>query len=343
MSDDKTNHAIVLAARPEGEPKDSDFRMEQRPVPQPGAGQVLCRTLYLSLDPYMRGRMSAAKSYAQPVEIGQVMVGQTVGEVVASNNPDFAVGDVVLGNAGWQEYVISDGSDLRKLDPSLGPVSYALGVLGMPGLTAYVGLLDIGQPKAGETVVVSAASGAVGQVVGQIAKLKGCRVVGVAGSAEKCDYVTDELGFDAAVNYKLDSFEGDLEAACPDGIDVYFESVGGQVLQAVLPLLNVHARVPLCGTIAHYNATELPPGPDQLPKLMRVLLTRRVMVRGFIIFDHNDRYPDFARDMAQWISDGKIKYREHVAEGLENTPEAFRALLRGGHLGKMLVKVGGTG
>ena len=340
MSDSKLNHALVLAARPEGEPKDSDFRMEQRPAPEPGAGEVLCRTLYLSLDPYMRGRMSAAKSYAQPVEIGQVMVGQTVGEVVASNNPDFSVGDVVLGNAGWQEYGISDGSDLRKLDPNLGPVSYALGVLGMPGLTAYVGLLDIGQPKAGETVVVSAASGAVGQVVGQIAKLKGCRVVGVAGGPEKCAYVTDELGFDAAVNYKLDSFEDDLKAACPDGIDVYFESVGGRVLQAVLPLLNVHARVPLCGTIAHYNDTELPAGPDQLPKLMRVLLTRRVMVRGFIIFDHNDRYPDFARDMAQWIGDGKIKYREHLAEGLENAPEAFRALLRGGHLGKMLVKVG---
>lgn len=339
MSDDKLNHALVLAARPEGEPKDSDFRMEERPVPQPGDGEVLYRNLYLSLDPYMRGRMSSAKSYATPVEIGQVMVGQTVGEVVESNNPEFAAGDVVLGNAGWQEYGLSDGGDLRKVDPSLGPVSYALGVLGMPGLTAYVGLLDLGQPKAGETVVVSAASGAVGQVVGQIAKLKGCRVVGIAGGPEKCSYVTDELGFDAAVNYKLDSFESDLQAACPDGIDVYFESVGGKVLEAVLPLLNVHARVPLCGTIAHYNDTELPAGPNQVPKLMRVLLTRRVMIRGFIIFDHNDRYPAFAKDMSQWLREGRIKYREHVAEGLENMPEAFRALLRGDHLGKMVVKI----
>ncbi len=289
----------------------------------------------------MRGRMNAAKSYAQSVEIGEVIVGQTVSEVAASNNPDFAVGDIVLANAGWQDYALSDGSDLRKLDPDAAPVSYALGVMGMPGLTAYVGLLDIGRPKPGETVVVSAASGAVGQVVGQIAKLKGCHVVGVAGGPEKCSYVKDELGFDAAVNYKLDSFEDDLRAACPDGIDIYFESVGGRVQEAVLPLLNVHARIPLCGIVAHYNATALPEGPNQVPKLMRTLLSNRVTLQGFIIFDHHDRYPEFFKEMAQWLKDGKIKYREHVTEGLENAPEAFRALLRGGHLGKMLVKVGG--
>lgn len=334
------NIAITLAARPEGEPKDSDFRIEERTAPEPGEGEVLLKTLYLSLDPYMRGRMSGAKSYSSPVEIGDVMVGQTVSKVVASNHHDLAVGDHVLGNAGWQQYAVSNGSDLRKLDPGHGPVSYALGVLGMPGHTAYVGLLDIGRPQAGETVVVSAASGAVGQVVGQIAKLKGCYVVGVAGSEDKCAYVVDELGFDACVNYKRDAFEDELAQACPDGVDVYFESVGGRVLDAVLPLLNIGARIPLCGTIAHYNATSLPEGPNRVPQLMRTLLVKRVTIRGFIIFDHYDRYPDFLRDMSQWLAEGKVRYREHVVDGLENAPAAFRALMRGDHVGKMLVRVG---
>lgn len=335
-----TNRAIVLAARPVGMPKDSDFRLEQQPLPAPGAGQVLYRTRYLSLDPYMRGRMSAAKSYAAPVELGAVMEGESVGEVVESRADGFAPGDLVIGRGGWQEYAVAEAQALRKLDPDLAPLSYHLGVLGMPGLTAYVGLLDIGRPRAGETVVVSAAAGAVGQVVGQIARLQGCRVVGVAGSQAKCDYVVSELGFDAGVNYKLESFANDLAAACPNGVDVYFESVGGKVLETVLPLLNVGARIPLCGTIASYNLTELPAGPDKLPVLMRTLLTRRVMVRGFIIFDHYDRLGDFQRDMSQWLREGKLRYREDVVEGLEQAPRAFQGLMTGENLGKLLVRVG---
>lgn len=333
------NHAIVLAARPEGMPKGSDFRIEERMVPKPSPGQVLCQTLYLSLDPYMRGRMSAAKSYAAPVEIGEVMEGETVSYVLESQAEGYAEGDLVLARAGWQEYAACEAGALRKLDPDLAPVSYSLGVLGMPGLTAYVGLLDIGQPQAGETVVVSAAAGAVGQVVGQIARIYGCRVVGVAGSQAKCDYVVNELGFDACVNYKHDTFAEDVAAACPDGVDVYFESVGGKVLETVLPLLNVGARVPLCGIIASYNLTELPAGPDKLPVLMRTLLTRRVTVRGFIIFDHYDRLDAFLRDMGDWLREGKVRYREDVVEGLEQAPRAFQGLMTGENLGKLLVRV----
>lgn len=336
---ERVNQAIVLAARPQGMPRDSDFRLEERPLPALGPGQVLCETIYLSLDPYMRGRMSAAKSYAAPVELGQVMSGQTVSRVRESKLEGYAPGDVVLNSGGWQRYAVSDGSDLRKLDPALAPISYHLGVLGMPGITAYVGLLDFGRPQPGETVVVSAAAGAVGQVVGQIARLKGCRVVGVAGSQAKCEYVVEELGFDACANYKLPSFAEDLKAACPAGVDVYFENVGGLVLETVLELLNVGARIPLCGTIASYNVTELPPGPNKVPLLMRTLLTRRVTVRGFIIFDHYDRLDAFLPEMSQWLREGKIKYREDVVEGLEQAPRAFQGLMVGENLGKLLVRV----
>src|SRR4051812_27615020 len=281
----ETARRVVLASRPVGEPKASDFRLEEFPVPQPGSGQMLLKTKWLSLDPYMRGRMSDAPSYAKPVGINEVMEAGTVSEVTVSNNDKYKTGDVVLSRAGWQTHMLSDGSGLRKLDPKLAPVQTALGVLGMPGMTAYVGLLEIGQPKAGETVVVSAASGAVGQVVGQIAKLKGCRVVGIAGADDKCTYVVDELGFDACVNYRDDDFPAQLQAACPQGIDIYFENVGGKVLNAVIDLLNDFSRMPVCGLIAHYNDTALPAGPDQLPRLMRAVLTHRVMIRGFIQFD----------------------------------------------------------
>jgi NADPH-dependent curcumin reductase CurA len=334
-----TNRRIVLAARPTGEPKDSDFRLEESPIPSPAAGEVLLRALYLSLDPYMRGRMNAAKSYAAPVEIGQVMEGGTISEVVESRSPDFSQGDIVLGYCGWQEYCVCGTGGLRKIDPALGPVSYALGVLGMPGLTAYTGLLNIGQPKEGETLVVAAAAGAVGSVVGQIAKIKGCRAVGVAGGKEKCEYVRRELGFDECIDHRSETLGRDLKAACPNGIDIYFENVGGEVLRAVIPLLNMFARVPVCGLIAHYNATGLPPGPDRTPQLMSAILTRRVTVRGFIVSDYSSQYPDFVRDVGAWLRAGRIKFREDIVEGLDNAVSAFQGLLRGRNLGKLLVHV----
>jgi NADPH-dependent curcumin reductase len=333
------NRRIVLASRPVGEPKDSDFRLEPVPIPKPGPGQVLARTLWLSLDPYMRGRMSDAKSYAKPVGIGEVMTGGTVGEVVHSNDPRFAPGDVVLGMGGWQEYAIMDGKELRKLDPSAAPLSTNLGVLGMPGMTAYTGLLNIGQPKPGETVVVAAATGPVGSLVGQIAKLKGCRAVGIAGGAEKCRALIDEFGFDAAVDHRAPDFADKLKAACPQGIDVYFENVGGAVWDAVFPLLNDFARIPVCGLIANYNMTELPPGPDRTPQLFRAILTKRLTIRGFIVWDFAAQAREFGTQVGQWLREGKIKYREDVVDGLENAPRAFMGLLKGKNFGKLLVRV----
>jgi len=336
----ETGRRIVLASRPVGEPKPSDFRLEEFPVPQPGPGELLLRTRFLSLDPYMRGRMSDAPSYAKPVGVGEVMEGGTVNEVVASNNDKFAIGDIVLAHTGWQTHAISNGAGLRKLDPSSAPISTALGVLGMPGMTAYTGLLEIGQPKAGETVVVSAASGAVGSVVGQIARIKGARAVGIAGGPDKCNYVTDELGFDACIDHRATDFPDQLKAACPKGVDVYFENVGVPVFDAVLPLFNPFARVPVCGLIAQYNMTELRPGPNRLPLLMRNVLTKRLTIRGFIVTDFAAKFADFIGDMPQWIRQGRIKYREDIAEGLENAPQTFIGLLRGRNFGKQLVRVG---
>lgn len=329
-----TNRRIVLARRPVGAPKSTDFSLVQAPVPTPAEGEVLCRTIYLSLDPYMRGRISEARSYARSVEIGQVIVGGTVGQVVESRHPGLAPGDYVLGNDGWQEYGVSPGAGLRRLDPRQAPISTALGVLGMPGLTAYVGLLDIGRPKPGETVVVSAASGAVGSVVGQIAKIKGCRAVGVAGARAKCDHVVRELGFDACVSHHDADLAGALRAACPAGIDVYFENVGGRVLETVLGLINVRARIPLCGLIAQYNATGAVAGPD-----LRPLLVTRSLIQGFIISDHLDRLPDFLADVGGWLREGRLKYREDIVDGLERAPEAFIGLLEGRNFGKLLVRV----
>ncbi|MGA2127500.1 MAG: NADP-dependent oxidoreductase [Xanthobacteraceae bacterium] len=338
MSNPK-NRQIVMASRPVGAPKPSDFKLVEAAAPEPGDGQVLLRTLWLSLDPYMRGRMSAGRSYAKPVEVGDVIVGGTVSEVVASRRPDFAKGDIVLGYAGWQDYAVSDGTGLRKLDPKAAPISTALGILGMPGMTAYTGLTIIGQPKPGETVAVAAAVGPVGSAVGQIAKIKGCRAVGIAGGAEKCRYLIDELGFDAAVDHRSPTLADDLARACPKGIDVYFENVGGAVWSAVLPLLNDFARVPVCGLIAHYNDTELPPGPDRMPLIMRNVLTKRLTLRGFIVSDFIAHAGEFARDVGGWIKEGKIKYREDVVEGLDKAPEAFIGLLNGRNFGKLLVHV----
>ena len=334
------NRRIVLAARPKGAPTHDNFRLVEAPVPQPGEGQVLLRTLYLSLDPYMRGRMDEGPSYAEPVPLGGVMVGGTVSRVEASNNPGFAPGDLVLSYSGWQDYALSDGKELIKLDPGMEKPSYALGVLGMPGMTAYFGLLDIGNPQPGETVAVAAATGAVGSVVGQIAKLKGCRVVGIAGGPEKCRYAVEELGFDACVDHRSDDLRHRLAEACPNGIDVYFENVGGKVFEAVLPRLNPGGRVPLCGLIAQYNMTHLPPGPDRMPQLLTTILIRRLKIQGFIVtLDYGHRAAEFTADMTQWVKEGRIRYKEDVTEGLENAPAAFMGLLQGQNFGKLVVKV----
>lgn len=337
---EQQNRRILLASRPHGEPTADNFRLETSDIPQPAAGQVLLRTVYLSLDPYMRGRMSDAPSYAPPVEIGQVMVGGTVSRVVASQHPDFKPGDWVLGYNGWQDYALSDGNGLHNLGAQQTQPSRLLGVLGMPGFTAYMGLLDIGRPQPGETVVVAAASGAVGSVVGQVAKLKGCRVVGVAGGAEKCRYVVEELGFDACVDHRAADFAEQLAAACPQGIDIYYENVGGAVFDAVMPLLNAKARIPVCGIIAHYNATALPDGPDRLPMLQGLILRKRIRMQGFIIFDdYGSEYGDFLQQMGEWVGQGKIKFREDVVDGLENAPQALIGLLQGKNFGKLVIRV----
>ena len=336
----KQNRRIVLAQRPQGAPVPENFRLEKMPVPDPAEGQVLLRTEYLSLDPYMRGRMSDASSYAQPVEVGDVMVGGTVCRVEASRHPDFRKGEWVLAYSGWQDYALSDGSGLTRLGRNPQHASYALGIMGMPGFTAYMGLLDIGRPKQGETLVVAAATGPVGATVGQIGKLKGCRVVGVAGGSEKCSYAKSVLGFDACLDHEALDFAQQLGHACTKGIDIYFENVGGKVFDAALPLLNTKARIPVCGLISQYNATRLPDGPDRLSLLMRTILIKRLKVQGFIIFeDYGHRYDEFAKDMSGWLSTGQIKYREHLVDGLERAPDAFIGMLVGQNFGKLVVRV----
>ena len=339
MSDQK-NPRIVLAARPKGAPAPEDFRLELAPAPVPGEGSVLLRTLYLSLDPYMRGMMNErAPAYTRSIAIGEVMPGGTVNRVVTSGNPRFKAGDLVLGNAGWQEFSVSDGKDLLPLGALEHP-SRALGVLGMPSFTAYVGLLDIGQPKPGETVVVAAATGAVGAVVGQIAKLKGARAVGIAGGAEKCRYAIEQLGFDECLDHREPELGKRLAAACPKGIDVYFENVGGAVFEAVLPRLNVGARIPLCGFVASYNDENLPPGPNRVPLVQRTLLEKRVKLQGFIILDHYaTRFEAFRRDMTEWVAKGQVKLREDLIDGLGNAPSAFIGLLAGKNFGKLVVRL----
>ncbi|MFN0161893.1 MAG: NADP-dependent oxidoreductase [Burkholderiales bacterium] len=334
------NRRVVLRSRPVGAPVPKDFGVEDVEVPMLEDDQVLLRTLYLSLDPYMRGRMSDHRSYATPMAIGDVMVGGTVSRVEASRHSGFAAGDLVLGASGWQHYAVSNGNGLTRLDAAMAHPSMALGVLGMPGFTAYMGLLDIGRPQAGDTVVVAAASGGVGSVVGQIARLNGCHVVGVAGGDQKCRHVVDELGFDACVDRRGGDFADRLAAACPKGIDVYFENVGGAVFDAVLPLLNVGARVPLCGLIAQYNRTTPAPGPDRLGLLTSTLLARRIRMQGFIIGDdYGDRYAEFSAAMGAWLAAGKIRFREHVVDGLENAPHAFIGMLEGENFGKLIVRL----
>jgi len=331
---DTKNVQVIFKSRPEGAAGEENFEIVETPVPKIGDGQMLRRTIWLSVDPYMRGRMSTAKSYVPPARLGEPMVGSTVSQVVESNDPHFAPGDYVLGYDGWQSYAIGDGKGLRKLDPRQAPISWSLGVLGMPGLTAYVALLDIGQPKSGETVVVSAAAGAVGSIAGQIAKRKGCRVVGTAGSDEKCAFVTRDLGFDACINYRKEDLKTALETACPNGIDVYVDNVGGVTLEAVLRRINLHARIPLVGVISQYNNAKPGPGPNLGP-----ILVNRATIRGMIVLDHVDRMPDFLRDISQWLHDGAIHYREDIVVGLENAPRAFLGLFKGENIGKRVVKV----
>jgi NADPH-dependent curcumin reductase CurA len=334
------NKRIVLASRPVGAPTEQNLRLETVEKPVPAEGEVLLRTIYLSLDPYMRGRMSDAKSYAEPVAINDVMIGGTVCQVEVSHHSDFKVGEWVLAYTGWQQYAISNGEGLLKLGNAPASPSYALGIMGMPGFTAYMGLLDIGAPKSGETIVVAAATGPVGATVGQIGKLKGCRVVGIAGGEDKCRYAVEQLGFDHCIDHKATNFQQQLNEACSDGIDIYYENVGGKVFDAVLPLLNTAARIPLCGLVSQYNATSLPEGPDRLSMLMGTLLVKRIKMQGFIIFDdYADRYDEFATDMEEWLKEGKIKYKEQVIDGLENTVDAFSGLLEGKNFGKLVIKV----
>lgn len=338
---DAHNRRIMLAARPRGAPTLADFRIETRPVPVPAAGQVLLRTLYLSLDPYMRNRMDAqGTDYAPPIALGDAMPGGTVSRVVASRHPAFAPGQLVLAQAGWQDYALSDGSDLQPLGAMAQP-SFALGGLGMPGFTAYVGLLDIGRPRPGETVVVAAATGAVGAVVGQLARLQGARVVGIAGGADKCRHAVEALGFDACLDRHAPQLAERLRQACPAGIDVYFENVGGEVLDALLPLLNTGARVPVCGFIAHYNDGEAAmPAADRLPRLLATVLQKRVQLQGFVILDHYaGRHVAFLRDMQAWVGAGRVRLHEDRVVGLGQAPAAFIGLLQGRNFGKLVVQV----
>ncbi len=330
------NRQITLAARPTGFPKESDFKLVESPVPTPGEGELLIKAIYLSVDPYMRGRMNDRKSYAPPVALGGVMTGGVVGRVVESKNPNFKPGDYVMGDLGWQEYAISSGKGLQKVDPAIAPISTAVGILGMPGMTAYFGLLDICQPKSGETVFISGAAGAVGSLVGQIAKIKGCRVVGSAGTDEKVEHLTRELGFDAAFNYKTtpNAF-AKLRELCPNGIDCYFDNVGGPITDAVMMLMNPRARIAVCGQIALYNAEK----PEMGPRLLALLIERQARIEGFLVFSYAARFAEAQKQIAQWLKEGKIKYRETIVDGIENAPKAFMGMMKGENLGKQLVRV----
>lgn len=334
------NRKFVLAQRPKGAPNKDTLRLETEAIIPAGQDQMLLRNIYLSLDPYMRGRMSEGPSYAAPVAIGEVMVGGTIAQVVTSDIPGFGAGDWVQAFGGWQDYAVSDGTGVINLGPAPENPSWALGVLGMPGLTAWAGLTQIGQPKSRETLVVAAASGPVGATVGQIGKILGLHVVGIAGGPQKCAHVVDVLGFDACIDHKATAFSAALKSAVPHGIDIYFENVGGSVFDAVLPLLNTKARIPVCGLISQYNATALPPGPDRMNQLLGTILRKRLTLRGFIVFnDFGHLYPEFAKQMGQWVKDGKVKYREEVINGLEQAPTAFVELLRGDAFGKRVIQL----
>ena len=331
----ETNRRVVLASRPEAYPEPRHFRLEEVSIPQPREGEVLVGVIWLSLDPYMRGRMREGPSYAAPVAIGGVMTGGVVGRVIESRSPEIEVGDIVEGSLGWQEYAVSTPGALRKVDPGLAPISTAIGVLGMPGMTAYFGFLEVGAPEVGDTVVVSAASGAVGQIVGQIARIMGCRVVGTAGSDAKVDFIVNELGFDAGINYKTEDVDSALAAACPNGIDVYFDNVGGFVTDAVMQQLNVHGRISVCGQISQYNLAE----PELAPRNIGLLIQKQAKMEGFLVFNFAHKHEHARERMAGWIRSGELRYREDVVEGLQNAPGAFIGMMTGENFGKLLVRV----
>ncbi|GBD44982.1 NADPH-dependent curcumin reductase [bacterium HR40] len=335
----QTARRIVLARRPTGAPGPEHFRLEEVRLPEPGPGEVLVRTLWLSIDPYMRGRMNDAPSYTRPVGIGETMVGECVGEVLESRASGFARGELVRGMGGWQTHFVLPAKELAKVDPELAPPSAWLGVLGMPGLTAWAALFEVAKPQPGETVVVPSAAGAVGAVAGQLAKAHGCRVVGIAGGSEKCRHVVEDLGFDLCLDRHEPELATRLERACPEGVDVYLELVGGDVLWAVLPLLNLHARIPVIGGIAWYNLPALPEGPDRTPLLMRRILIRRLQLTGFLVWDFQHLEPRFRTEVAAMLRDGRLRYREHIVDGLEQAPRALSDLLEGRHIGKFLVRV----
>ena len=336
MSIKAVNRQITLASRPLGLPRTSDFQLTYSPMPSPKAGEVLVRSIYLSLDPYMRGRMSNGDSYAPPLAIGEVMIGGVVARVVESSDPGLRAGDAIEGMLGWQEYAVAPGSVLRKIDPRQGPISTALGVLGMPGLTGYFGLLDICDPQRGETVVVSGAAGAVGMVVGQIARIRGCRVVGIAGSDAKTAWLLDELGFDAAINYRSNGDLGEaLERACPNGVDVYFDNVGGVVTDKVVQRINDHARISVCGQVSQYNLER----PELGPRWLGQLIVRQARAQGFLIFSYAERFPEGLEQLASWLKRGDLSYREDIALGLEAAPQAFIGMLQGRNQGKQLVQI----
>jgi hypothetical protein len=337
---------VVLAARPQGKPQLTDFRLEETVIPTPASGQLLLAVQHLSLDPYMRGRMDDQKSYAEPLQLGDVMTGESVARVLASNHPGYAEGDIVVAVTGWRTHTLLDGvglygTPLRKLDPAVAPVTTALDVLGMPGFTAYSGLLAIGKPQPGETLIVAAASGPVGSLVGQLAKLAGARAVGIASGPEKCAFVTDVLRFDAALDHRAVDFPARLAAVCSDGIDVYYENVGSAIWQAVLPLLNTYARIPVSGLIAQYNGVSPGNGTDRLPPTMREILSKSLTLRGFVNSEFAGQYYDeFLRDVGAGIADGRLRYREDIVDGLDKAPEAFIGMLDGRNIGKLIGRVG---
>ena len=331
-----THREVTMVRRPQGWPVTEDFEVVTVDTPSPADGECLIRVLYLSVDPYMRGRMRDAKSYAEPVPVGGVMVGGAVGRVVESRSSDFGEGDIVVGNLGWREMAVAPADSLRRVNPNLAPISTAVGILGMPGLTAYFGLFDICKPKPGETVLVSGAAGAVGSIVGQLAKIHGCRVVGVAGSDEKVSHLTGDLGFDAAFNYKTtQDYRAAIREACPAGVDCYFDNVGGELTDAVFTCLNVHARIAVCGQISQYNLEK----PETGPRNLFHLIIKRARVEGFLVFDFLEHYDEGLAQLAEWVRAGKLSYRESIVDGLENAPAAFLGMMRGENIGKQLVRV----
>jgi len=333
------NRKIILSSRPNGVPIAENFQLIEEQPPRLNKGEVLCKTIYLSLDPYMRGRMNDSKSYAKPISIGDVMEAGAVSQVLESQSDDFTAGDFVEGRTGWQDMASIDAKNLRKLDPQVAPISTAIGILGMPGTTAFTGMQNIAKPKLGETLVVAAASGAVGSAVGQIGKIHGCNVIGIAGSQQKCSYVTGTLGFDSCIDYHHINFEEKIKAACPNGIDIYWENVGGKIFDAVLPLLNDFARIPVCGLISMYNQTSFLTEPNKLAPLFRSILTKRLSIRGFIVFDFEKQKVEAIEKMTAWVNNGKIKYKEDFIDGLENSPKAFIGLLDGKNFGKQIIRV----